>query len=141
MMQWLPELVDYGVLGVLLLMSVTVVAIALERFLYYRSVALGDFRDVKSLELALTARLFVVGSIASNAPYVGLLGTVIGIMITFYKMGIDASIDTTHIMIGLALALKATAIGLVVALIAVGCYNTLLRRVRVLTLRWEIDHG
>jgi len=41
-------------------------------------------------------------------------------------------------MTGLALALKATAIGLVVALIAVVFYNTLLRKVKVLTLEWEI---
>jgi biopolymer transport protein ExbB len=56
-------------------------------------------------------------------------------------MGLDASVDATHIMIGLALALKATAFGLVVALIAVAVYNTLLRKVKVLMLQWEISHG
>jgi biopolymer transport protein ExbB len=141
MMNWLPGIVDYGVLGSLLLLSVVLVAIGLERVTYYRSVRLEDFADIKSLELALTAKLFVIGSIASNAPYLGLLGTVFGIMLTFYQMSLDASVDTTRIMIGLALALKATAFGLVVALIAVAAYNSLLRKVKVLMLQWEISHG
>ncbi len=74
----------------------------------------------------------------SNAPYLGLLGTVLGIMLTFYNMGQDAAMDTGRIMTGLALALKATAVGLVVALIAVVVYNALLRKVRVLMLQWKV---
>jgi biopolymer transport protein ExbB len=59
-------------------------------------------------------------------------------MLTFYNMGQDASIDTGKIMVGLALALKATAVGLGVALVSVVLYNTLLRKVQVLILEWEI---
>jgi len=62
-------------------------------------------------------------------------------MLTFYNMGLDATADAGKIMVGLALALKATAIGLVVALVAVVLYNGLLRKVRVLMLQWEIAHG
>ena len=46
--------------------------------------------------------------------------------------------DTKKTMVGLALALKATAIGLLVAIPAVTLYNFLLRRVKVLLLRWEM---
>nr|MBP7322889.1 MotA/TolQ/ExbB proton channel family protein [Deltaproteobacteria bacterium] len=46
-----------------------------------------------------------------------------------------------HIMVGLALALKATAVGLVVAIPSVVLYNVLLRKAKVLLLQWEIDHG
>ena len=88
--------------------------------------------------MLLTRKLFVIASVASNAPYLGLLGTVFGIMLTFYNMGQDASIDTGKIMVGLALALKATAVGLGVALVSVVLYNTLLRKVQVLILEWEI---
>ena len=56
-------------------------------------------------------------------------------------MGLGTAIDPTQIMAGLALALKATAVGLVVALVAVMLYNTLLRRVSVLMLEWEIAHA
>lgn len=84
----------------------------------------------------------MIASIASNAPYLGLLGTVLGIMLTFYQIGLDAgAMDTGKIMTGLALALKATAVGLVVALVAVALYNALLRKAKVLSLRWEIANG
>ena len=62
-------------------------------------------------------------------------------MLTFYRIGQNASMDPTRIMTGLALALKATAVGLIVALVAVVLYNSLLRKVKVLMLKWEINHG
>lgn len=139
-MEWLSSVVDYGVIGLLATLSVAVVAIALERWSYYRNTSPSDFRSPKSLELALTERLSVIASVASNAPYLGLLGTVLGIMLTFYRMGEDASVDAAKIMTGLALALKATAAGLIVALVAVVIYNALLRKVRVMMLKWDIAH-
>jgi len=139
-MDWLPAAIDYGILGLLLALNIIVVAIAFERIFFYRTVDPKSFASVKALELQLTRRLFVVASVASNAPYVGLLGTVLGIMLTFYNLGLDTSIDTGKIMIGLALALKATAAGLIVALISVVLYNALLRKAKVLMLEWEIAH-
>ena len=62
-------------------------------------------------------------------------------MLTFYTMGESGFMDTGKIMVSLALALKVTAIGLVVAIPAVVTYNLLLRRTKVLLTRWEIDHG
>jgi biopolymer transport protein ExbB len=138
---WLSALVDYGIVGVLAALSVVVVAVSLERYAFYRRVRIAAFDDIKSLELALSEKLSIIASVGSNAPYLGLLGTVLGIMLTFYNMGQDAAMDTGRIMTGLALALKATAVGLVVALLAVVLYNALLRRAKVLTLRWEIANG
>ena len=140
-MQWLSAAIDFGVIGLLVALSVVVVAIAFERFFFYRSIDLTSFTNIKALELELTRRLVVVASVASNAPYIGLLGTVLGIMLTFYNMGLDASADASKIMVGLALALKATAVGLVVALVSVVAYNALLRKAKVLLLQWEIVHG
>jgi len=139
-MDWLSAAIDYGVLGLLLVLSIIVVAIAFERVFFYRAIDPSSFVSLKMLELQLTRRLFVVASVASNAPYIGLLGTVLGIMLTFYNLGLDTSIDTSKIMIGLALALKATAAGLIVALVSVVIYNSLLRKARVLMLEWEIAH-
>jgi biopolymer transport protein ExbB len=139
-MEWLSIAIDWGVLGLLVLLSIVVVAIGLERFFFYRSITPKSFTSVKALELALTTRLTTVASIAANAPYIGLLGTVLGIMLTFYNLGLDASADVGKIMIGLALALKATAMGLVVALVSVAVYNSLQRKARVLLLQWEIAH-
>ena len=137
-MEWLSAAIDYGIIGLLVVLSIVTVAIVLERIAVYRSIKLADFTSIKALELDLTKRLTVVASVASNAPYIGLLGTVLGIMLTFANMSLDTSADAGKIMIGLALALKATAAGLIVALVAVVAYNALLRRVKVLLLQWEI---
>jgi biopolymer transport protein ExbB len=137
-MQWLSAAIDYGVIGLLIALSIVVIAIVLERIFFFRAIDLHSFTNVKALELELTRRLIVVASVASNAPYIGLLGTVLGIMLTFYNMGLDASADASKIMVGLALALKATAVGLVVALVSVVAYNALLRKAKVLLMTWEI---
>jgi len=140
-MEWLKTVVDYGVIWLLILLSIVAVGCAIERYLVFKKVRLEDFTDKKSLELELTRKLHVIATIGSNAPYLGLLGTVLGIMLTFYTMGSEGFLDTGKIMTGLALALKATAVGLLVAIPAVSLYNLLLRRAKVLILRWEIMNG
>ena len=135
----LHDLVDYGVLGLLLFLSVVALAIAIERWLVYRAVRVEDYAKRKELELHLSKKLHLIATIGANAPYIGLLGTVLGIMLTFYDIG-SVGFDTAKIMHGLALALKATAAGLLVAIPSVACYNLLLRRSRVLLLQWDIAH-
>lgn len=138
-MEWLKVIIDYGIIGLLLLMSLAAVSIGIERFLVFRRIQLDRFASKKSLELELTKKLHLIASIGSNAPYIGLLGTVLGIMLTFYTMGQNGFMDTGKIMVGLALALKVTAVGLLVAIPAVTIYNLLLRRAKVLLLQWEIE--
>jgi biopolymer transport protein ExbB len=140
-MEWLKTVVDYGIIGLLIVMSIIAVSIAVERLLVYRKIRLGDFDDKKSLEIELTKKLHVIATIGSNAPYIGLLGTVLGIMLTFYTIGREGLIDTSKIMTGLALALKATAVGLVVAIPSITSYNFLLRKVKVLVAQWEAGNG
>ena len=140
-MEWLRLAVDYGIIGLLVAMSVAAVAIAVERHLVYRQVRAADYRDRRSLELLLTKKLHLIATIGSNAPYIGLLGTVLGIMLTFQTMGQDGFVNTCNIMTGLALALKATAVGLLVAIPSVALYNLLLRKVKVILMQWEIEHG
>lgn len=140
-MDSLKMVIDYGIIWLLALLSIIAVACALERLLVYRRIHLDDFPDKKELELVLTRKLHIIATIGSNAPYLGLLGTVLGIILTFYTMGNEGFMDTGKIMVGLALALKATAVGLLVAIPSVVLYNMLLRKAKVLILRWEIQHG
>ena len=140
-MEYLGVIIDYGVIGLLIVMSIVAVSIAVERHLTYRKIGIEHFRDRKELELELTKNLHIIATIGSNAPYIGLLGTVLGIMLTFYKIGQEGFLDTGKIMIGLALALKATAVGLIVAIPSVVFYNILLRKVKVIMMRWEITNG
>ena len=140
-MEWLKIAIDYGIIGLLILMSFAAIAIGIERYLLFRKLRIEDYKDRKSLELELTKKLHLIASIGSNAPYIGLLGTVLGIMLTFYTMGKNGFMDTGGIMIGLALALKVTAVGLMVAIPAVTIYNLLLRRAKVLIMEWEVRDG
>ncbi len=135
----IKNIVDYGIIGLLILMSIITFAFAIERLLYYRSVKLSNYNHKLELEIDLTKRLGVIASIGTNAPYIGLLGTVLAIILTFYIIGDkQADIDTGEIMKHLALALKATAAGLVVAIPATVIYNLLFGKVDVLIARWEI---
>ncbi len=137
-MAFLPTLIDYGIIGILLIMSVISVAVAMERWMFIRRTDPASYNNKKELELVLTKRLHLIATIGSNAPYVGLLGTVLGIMLTFYTVGEKGYIDTKKIMTGLALALKATAVGLLVAIPSIIFYNLLVRRVKEKIYQWEI---
>ena len=140
-MDWLKNLIDYGIIGLLIALSFVAVAIGIERYLLFKKLRIEDYQDRKNLELDLTKRLHLIASIGSNAPYIGLLGTVLGIMLTYYTMGTNGFMDTGQIMIGLALALKVTAVGLIVAIPSVTIYNLLLRKAKVLILEWEVLDG
>jgi biopolymer transport protein ExbB len=136
-MEFLQANLDYLVLGTLGLMSFIMFALVIERYLYLNRVKVQQFDHIETLKIDLTRNLTTISSIGSNAPYVGLLGTVLGILVTFYTMGQGGKIEVHTIMLGLALALKATAAGLLVAIPAILFYNGLLRKVEVLTARWQ----
>jgi biopolymer transport protein ExbB len=140
-MEALNNVVDYGVIGLLLALSVWAVAIAVERWLFYRRVDITQFPNQHLCEIALTRRLVIIGTIAANAPYIGLLGTVLGIMLTFHTMGTAGTMAVSTIMIGLSLALKATAAGLLVAIPCVVMNNVLRRRVNELVTAYKSRHG
>ena len=135
----LKDVVDYGVIGLLIFLSFITFAYAIERVLFYRSVKLSSYNHKLALEIDLSKRLATIASIGSNAPYIGLLGTVLAIILTFYIIGDKQdTIDPGEIMKHLALALKATAAGLVVAIPATVLYNALLTKVDTLLAKWEI---
>ena len=137
-MNALQNVVDYGVIGLLSALSIWTMAIAVERWFFYRRVDLAQYPNSLGLEMALTRRLVIIGTVAANAPYIGLLGTVLGIMLTFHTMGTSGTMAVSAIMIGLSLALKATAVGLLVAIPCVVMNNVLRRKVtEILALHKE----
>jgi biopolymer transport protein ExbB len=68
-------------------------------------------------------RLSILATLASNSPYIGLFGTVLGIVRAFKDLSKDMAAASTGVMAGIAEALVATAIGLLVAIPAVVAYN------------------
>ncbi len=80
----------------------------------------------------LDRRLGFLGTLGNNAPFVGLFGTVVGIILAFEELshvGATAA-ATTAVMDSIAEALVATAIGLLVAIPAVAAYNAFQRKIR-----------
>ncbi len=134
----LKHLVDYGVIALLLFMSFIAFWFFIERIIFYKKINIKTFKNKKQLDVALTKHLTIIGTIASNSPYIGLLGTVMAIMLTFMTMS-GGDIEATKIMESLALALKATAVGLVVAIASQIFYNILGRYAEVLESLYETE--
>ena len=140
-MELLKHNIDYIIIGILGVMSFFVLWHTIERIIFYSRVDINSYKSIEELDEALTKNLTTLYIIYSNAPYIGLLGTVAGIMITFYDMGMAGGIDTKSIMIGLSLALKATAFGLLVAIPTLMIYNGFVRKVDVMINRYKAKNA
>ena len=140
-MQSIGPFVEYAVFAVLIVLSIMAVAITFERLRFYRTVQATRYTSRSRLETDLTRRLNLIGTIGANAPYIGLLGTVLGIMVTFQTLGSGANMDVKSIMTGLSLALKATAAGIAVAIPCVVLNNILRRKVREHLAIFDEAHG
>lgn len=79
----------------------------------------------------LESRITFLATTASIAPFVGLFGTVIGIMMSFQMIGETGSTNLASVGPGIAEALVATAAGLVAAVPAVVAYNHFSNKVRL----------
>jgi biopolymer transport protein TolQ len=106
---------------------------------------LGDIESIqRALDRARTtavtemeSRVPLLGTTASAAPFIGLFGTVWGIMNSFRSIGSKGAANLATVAPGIAEALVATAIGLIAAIPAVMAYNFFSRRIRVIASDME----
>jgi biopolymer transport protein TolQ len=106
---------------------------------------LGDIESVqRALDRARTtaitdmeSRVPLLGTTASAGPFIGLFGTVWGIMNSFRNIGSKGAANLATVAPGIAEALVATALGLMAAIPAVMAYNYFSRRIRVLSAEME----
>lgn len=110
--------VDIIVFSILGIMNALSIAAMLERIIFYCFFKYENYKSLEEFEIGISKNLIILSIIAQNAPYIGLLGTVFGIM-----MGFNNIDDTHKIISALSGALKATASGLVVAIIALVLFN------------------
>ncbi|MBN1655331.1 MAG: MotA/TolQ/ExbB proton channel family protein [Deltaproteobacteria bacterium] len=89
------------------------------------------------LKIQMERNLVFLGTVGNNAPFVGLLGTVIGIIRAFHTLDDSAGKVTAGLMADIGEALVATAIGILVALPAVAAYNTFQRIIKTRLARAE----
>lgn len=81
--------------------------------------------------------LAFLATVGSNAPFLGLFGTVLGIIQAFHDLSVNTSEASEAVMAGISEALVATAVGLMVAIPAVVLYNLFSRWVRARLARTD----
>jgi len=107
----------------------------------------GDLQDVLEFgerrrmdeSRLLKRNVWVLGTIGSSAPFIGLFGTVVGIIKSFHQMATMGTGGFSVVAAGISEALVATALGLVVAIIAVVFYNYL--QVKIMNLDTQLRVG
>jgi biopolymer transport protein ExbB len=85
---------------------------------------------VTAEKLRMDRGLALLATTGSNAPFVGLFGTVLGIIAAFHDLAVNTAEASEAVMAGISEALVATAVGLLVAIPAVVAYNALTRWVK-----------
>jgi len=130
----LTDMLMYGVdpvLYFLIFMSIISVAVIIERAIVFSNIEqkIGKY-DLIEIRLLLEKRLGILATFGNNAPFIGLFGTILGVMNAFASLGDANNISTKIVMIGISEALVATAMGLLVAIPSVAAYNYFIRRMR-----------
>jgi biopolymer transport protein ExbB len=93
-----------------------------------RLVVVGSFRRY----------LWLLGTVGSSAPFVGLFGTVVGILKAFQSMSVAGTGGFKVVSQGIAAALVATAAGLLVAIYAIVAYNYFVARVNQIAVQYKL---
>jgi biopolymer transport protein ExbB len=107
-----------------------------------RSLEAAVDRERAQLGLRLKKNLWILGTIGATTPFVGLFGTVAGIMRSFKDLGIDVAAGgsggSASVMTGISEALVATAAGILVAVEAVVLYNYFQSRIARLLVEMRL---
>ncbi len=92
--------------------------------------------QILSYKIKSEGRLSFLASLGSNAPFIGLLGTIFGVMESFTALGSpNGSVDV--VMVGISKALVATAVGLIVAIPAITSYNYFQKQWKIILYQLE----
>ncbi|ONF91434.1 MotA/TolQ/ExbB proton channel family protein [Leptospira santarosai] len=102
--------------------------------------ALAELQEGKIVgeRVALENHLPILNTLGNNAPFIGLLGTVLGVIKAFYGLGTLGSTGAEFVMRSISTALLATAAGLGVAIPVVMANNYFTRRLKVIQANLEI---
>lgn len=94
-------------------------------------------RRLSETQIILKKYLWILGTIGSSAPFIGLFGTVVGIIKSFESIASTGKSGFTVVAAGLSEALIATAAGIFVAVIAVVFYNILISRIKIIQTNFK----
>jgi biopolymer transport protein ExbB len=101
---------------------------------------LADLMTGKIIEekITLEKRLTILNTLGNNAPFIGLLGTVLGVIKAFYGLGTLGSSGAEVVMRSISKALYATAFGLFIAIPVVMANNYFSKKVKIIVQHLEI---
>ena len=118
LIEFLQAYSDFIIIGLLLLMSIIMLAMVIERFIFFSRINVAKYSNIHALDIDLQRNMTIISTVGANAPYVGLLGTVIGIILTFYQIGHGGGeVDAGVVMM---------------------FYNALGRKAEVNRLKWKV---
>ncbi|MGL4368422.1 MAG: MotA/TolQ/ExbB proton channel family protein [Spirochaetota bacterium] len=102
--------------------------------------SMNHLMESKMIEerIYLERRLVILGSLGNNAPFIGLLGTVLGIIKAFYNLGTLGNTGAEVVMRSISTALLATASGLLIAIPVVIANNYFSKKLKVTTQNLEM---
>lgn len=102
--------------------------------------ALAELQEGKIIgeRVELENHLPILNTLGNNAPFIGLLGTVLGVIKAFYGLGTLGSTGAEFVMRSISTALLATAAGLGVAIPVVMANNYFTRKLKVIQANLEI---
>lgn len=95
-------------------------------------------RRLSETNAALKEHLWVLGSISASAPFIGLFGTVVGIMGSFEAIGTSGKTGFSVVAAGISESLVATAAGIIVAVVALLFYNFLQSKVNAAAVDFRL---
>ena len=87
---------------------------------------------------SLSSQMVLLTIAISGGPFIGLLGTVVGVMITFAGVAAAGEVNINAIAPGISAALAATVAGLIVAIPALFGYNYLITRIKELVAEMQV---
>jgi len=97
-----------------------------------------SFKNKTELEIQLEKKMSFFHSLVSNAVYIGLFGTTMGVMVTLLNISGD---NQKELISSLSLPLLSTAVSIVVAIIGTFCFNSVNAKIEETLKYWDICHG
>lgn len=129
------------ILWILIAMSVVSFGVIVERLLMFGYVG-NNLQNltISQIKIALEKRLGLLATFGNNAPFIGLFGTVLGIINAFHTLSKGSEFGVNAVMGGISEALVATATGLFVAIPSVMAYNYFVRKIKMILLELEVEN-
>jgi biopolymer transport protein ExbB len=145
MIDWAGQFAGSGTIQCLALLSIVALAVFLDRLFvvarlrgrFGRATTVAEFDALPFAVRRLENGLFALGSIGALAPFIGLYGTVVGVIRAFADIGREGRAGFAVVSAGISEALVATAVGLLVAIVAVLFHNIALARIRALEIEGD----